>query len=286
MSVVRVFGQAVRILDELFVRDGITTTGYLQAMGLGSAIKILDDSGDEQFNAIYNGVSAVVFMANGINTIAFSTADGATLFYQDVTFNQDVSVSGNVNAGGNFVGDGDLTLAKAGGATITGQSTTGGFVTPLSVQAKNSAGTVVGSYGFSNQGLLSVANPSGLTVSFQLTSGWGRAPGWGTNAEVNKGTVTSTVTVDWKDGFAQKLTMTASTALTVTFAAPPLVSWLTLKVTYPAGGVSVPAITWPGTVKWAQGAQPTGTKTLGRTSVYRFYYDGTNYWGDAILNAG
>ena len=70
----------------------------------------------------------------------------------------------------------------------------------------------------------------------------------------------------------------------MSFTAPPNIGWVTLKVIYPASG-SVPAVNWPANVKWSQGAQPAGTKALGRATVYRFYYDGADYWGDAILTA-
>lgn len=215
----------------------------------------------------------VVFqVGNAANGLAPAwTINTATLA---IAFASDVSWAGQ-----------NLSGAHAGGVKITGQSTTSGLVTPLIIQAQNSAGTNVSAISFSNAGVITIVNNSGLTVPFVITAGSARAVAFGQLSENNKGTVTSAVTIDWAaDGASQRLTLTSATALTVTFTAPSVIGWFTLKVIYPASG-TVPAITWPATVRWEQGAQPTGTKTLGRATIYRFYFDGTNYWGDAILNA-
>jgi len=37
-------------------------------------------------------------------------------------------------------------------------------------------------------------------------------------------------------------------------------------------------VTWPATVKWSGGAQPTWVTTANAINIANFYYDGTNYW--------
>lgn len=168
-------------------------------------------------------------------------------------------------------------FAKAGGVTLVGQSTTSGIVTPLTIQAKNSAGTVVSALTFSNAGAITATNPSGLDIPFAISSGYVRVDGMCRATEVNKGTVTTSAAIDWTTGNTQVLTMTSGSALTLTFTAPPGVGWLTLRV-ITAGTIGV--ITWPAAVKWSGGTKLTPATTGGRTGVYRIFYDGTNYWAD------
>lgn len=107
----------------------------------------------------------------------------------------------------------------------------------------------------------------------------------GQAAESNVGTVTTAATVDWTaNGASQRLTLTSATNCTISMTAPSAVGWYTLKTISPPSG-TVPAITWPASVKWAGGKKPVQATTLGRANVQRFYWDGTNYWGDAIVNA-
>lgn len=94
------------------------------------------------------------------------------------------------------------------------------------------------------------------------------------DAEIaNTGT---TPTINWTNGNKQKATITAAT--TVTFTAPAGPSNLTLKIVNGGAG----AITWPATVKWPGGTEPTWTTT--GTDICSLYYDGTNYYGAAGLD--
>lgn len=129
------------------------------------------------------------------------------------------------------------------------------------------------------------ATQSSFSVSGSLAAGTVTySPNVGQSAEINKGTVGSTTTIYWASGACQRLTLTSATACTISMTAPLAIGWYTLKTISPASG-TVPAITWPATVKWASGTKPTQATTLGRANVQRFYWDGTNYWGDAIVNA-
>lgn len=176
-------------------------------------------------------------------------------------------------------------FAKAGGVTLSGQSTTSGLVVPLTIQAKNNSGTVVSSITFGSTGVMTVPNNSSLDIPLVVSGGSVRANGFGTSTEINKGTVTSSVSIDWAAGANQRLTLTTARNCTISFSSnPPTIGWVTLKTISPASG-TVPSITWPASVKWAAATKPAQATTLGRANVQRLYWDGTNYWGDAILNA-
>ena len=78
-------------------------------------------------------------------------------------------------------------------------------------------------------------------------------------------------TIDWTAGQKQKITITAATS--ITFTAPVGPCNLTLKIVN--GGTGT--ITWPATVKWPGGSEPSWT-TSG-TDIASFYFDGTDYYG-------
>jgi len=86
---------------------------------------------------------------------------------------------------------------------------------------------------------------------------------------------TTTQTIDWTAGQKQKTTITAATAMTFTAPAGPCN--LTLKVIN--GGLGT--ITWPATVKWPGGTEPSWTSS--GTDICSFYFDGTDYFGMAGL---
>ena len=88
----------------------------------------------------------------------------------------------------------------------------------------------------------------------------------------------TTQTVNWNSGQKQKTTITAATGMT--FTAPPGPCNLTLKIVNGGAGV----ITWPASVDWPGGTEPTWTTT--GTDICSFYYDGTTYFGMAGLAFG
>lgn len=93
--------------------------------------------------------------------------------------------------------------------------------------------------------------------------------------QLNKGTVGSTTSIDWRQGAYHTLQLTSATPLTVTFSnAPQGPGELWIKVTAPASG-SVPAITWPAAFK---NSPPKTVTTLGRFNLLKVFYDGSgNY---------
>ena len=95
------------------------------------------------------------------------------------------------------------------------------------------------------------------------------------DAEVANTTATA---INWTNGNKQSIAPTAATSPTYTFTAPDGPTNLTLKATN-LGAVT--AVTWPATVKWPGGTEPTWTSS--GTDIISFYYDGTNYYGSAGL---
>ena len=96
-------------------------------------------------------------------------------------------------------------------------------------------------------------------------------------AEVDNGNSSTSDTVDWGAGQKQKTTMTGN--CTYTFTAPDGPCNLMLKC---INDGTVRTITWPNTVKWPAATAPTFSGSS-LVDVIAFYYDGTNYYGQATL---
>ena len=97
--------------------------------------------------------------------------------------------------------------------------------------------------------------------------------------EIDNGNSSTADTIDWGAGLKQKSTLTAN--CTYTFTAPAGPCNLLLKVIQDATGSRT--VTWPASVKWAGGAAPTLTTAANAIDIVSFYYDGTNYFGQAGL---
>lgn len=91
------------------------------------------------------------------------------------------------------------------------------------------------------------------------------------------GTSGSAITIDWRNGNIQSLTLSA--ACVVTFIAPEGPADLRLILTISPAGAK--AVTWPNTVKWPGGIKPTHSTGSSAVDVVAFIYDGTNYYGTA-----
>lgn len=90
----------------------------------------------------------------------------------------------------------------------------------------------------------------------------------------NKGAVTATLPIDFRQSSFQSATLTNGTACTASISnAPQGPTLVALKIFAPAFGTS-PAITWPATFK---NGWPTTVTTLGRYNLLLGWYDGTNY---------
>ncbi len=97
------------------------------------------------------------------------------------------------------------------------------------------------------------------------------------NAEYDNG---NSDTIDWSVANKQKSTLTGN--VTFTFIAPYGPCNLVLKLVQ--DGTGERTVTWPATVKWAIGTKPTLTTTPNAIDIVSFYYDGTNYYGQASFN--
>lgn len=81
------------------------------------------------------------------------------------------------------------------------------------------------------------------------------------------------LTIDWTDGNYQKSTWTGN--VTFTFSAPASVATVTLQLTN--DGTGSYTVTWPGTVLWHAGTEPTWTTTASEMNIITCFYNGTNY---------
>ena len=100
-------------------------------------------------------------------------------------------------------------------------------------------------------------------------------------AELANGVSGAAFTVNWLSAQLQTLTLTAATVV-LTFTAPVGVGdGFLLRIVQDATGSR--KITWPATVKWVGGVAPTLTTTANAVDIVRFYWNGTNYYGQAAL---
>jgi len=99
-------------------------------------------------------------------------------------------------------------------------------------------------------------------------------------SEVDNGNSGAADTIDWTIGNKQKSTLTDD--CTFTFTDPSGPCNLVLKLIHEVSGGAL--VTWPDTVKWVDGVPPILTNEIGAIDIICFYYDGTNYFGTAVLN--
>ena len=99
--------------------------------------------------------------------------------------------------------------------------------------------------------------------------------------EENNGDSSTADTIDWGAKNKQKSTLTDN--VTYTFTDPDGPSNLLLRVIQ--GGAGSYVITWPANVKWPNGGStPTLSTTVGAIDIVAFYFDGTDYYGNATSN--
>ena len=85
------------------------------------------------------------------------------------------------------------------------------------------------------------------------------------------------ITINLASGSVFYLTLSTPTSVSITNPAPSgKVSSFLFKI---VGNGSVYIITWPTSVKWAEGVSPTPTSTSGKVDVYSFFtHDGGSTW--------
>jgi len=87
-------------------------------------------------------------------------------------------------------------------------------------------------------------------------------------------------TIDWKLGNKASITLTEN--VTFTFNAPSNPGNLILVMIQDSTGGRT--ATWPSNVKWVGGTAPTLSTAANAVDIIAFYFDGTNYYGQASLN--
>lgn len=98
-------------------------------------------------------------------------------------------------------------------------------------------------------------------------------------SEVDNGNSGAADTIDWGAGNKQKSTLTGN--CTFTFTAPDGPCNLVLKLVQ--DGTGSRTVTWPASVKWPAGTAPTLTTDAAAVDIITFYFDGTSYFGAALL---
>lgn len=101
-------------------------------------------------------------------------------------------------------------------------------------------------------------------------------------SEVDNGNSGSADTINWTVGNKQKSTLTDD--CTFTFSPEPGGPCnLILKLIQ--GGSGSYTVTWPGDVNWAGGVPPVLTTTVGAVDIISFYYDGSEFHGQVMLDS-
>jgi hypothetical protein len=99
-------------------------------------------------------------------------------------------------------------------------------------------------------------------------------------AEVDNGTPTTTLTIDWNSGQKQRVILGGN--VTFSFTDPPGPCNLMLKMSQDATPPRDPV--WPASVLWAGGAEPTWSVGASDVDIIAFYFDGTNYYAVGSLD--
>lgn len=89
----------------------------------------------------------------------------------------------------------------------------------------------------------------------------------------------STTSVVFRNGNIADIVLSSSTTLTFSNAA---VGTYIVKITQ--GGSGFNLVSWPANVLWSGGIIPTLTTAVGKTDIFTFVYDSTNYYGSYALN--
>ena len=92
-----------------------------------------------------------------------------------------------------------------------------------------------------------------------------------------------TTTIDWTAGNKFNFTFGAQDEVFTFSPAPSKPCNLLLKLVQDGVGNRV-VTTWPATVQWPSGTEPTLSTGANAVDIVSFYFDGTNYYGQSALN--
>lgn len=190
---------------------------------------------------------------------------GAALVAGDLPINAVVEViydgtNFQVIGGTQGIFPGSLGLLTIGTASVTSLSVTStATVGNLSVQTA----ATLASLSVTSTATIAAAASFGKEVYFDEV--------------VDNGNSSTADTIDWKVGNKQLSTLTG--ACTYTFTAPSGPANLVLKLIQGGSGSYNP--TWPASVKWVGGVEPSWSTAVSAVDIVTFFYDGTNYYGSA-----
>lgn len=168
----------------------------------------------------------------------------------------------NITASGTLT----ATTATIGAATASATITSCNVVTSAIVSNSLVARTTNANLGLSGNGTGDVEIATGLKIDTEAYF----------DAEIDDGNSGTADTIDWTTGNKHKSTVTGG--VTYTFTSPSGPANLILKLVN--GGSQT--ITWPGTVVWSGGTEPSWTAS--GTDIVAFYWDGSSYYGQGSLN--
>lgn len=126
---------------------------------------------------------------------------------------------------------------------------------------------------------LTLPDTDGAPFQFLQTDGGGRTS-WAHVNNVFAITYAANYSVDWNEGNIQTVTLTGD--ITFTFAnAIQGMKYIIFLTQGPPGGHLV---SWPATIRWRGGAQPTLTTTASKTDIVTMVYVNGQYFADTELN--
>lgn len=186
------------------------------------------------------------------------------------------------NANGTIALSTDLTNFVTGpGSAVSGNIATFNGTTGKIIQDGGKAlptGAIVGTTDTQTLSGKTLTSPS--IASPTITTQWNFGSNTAYFTEFDNGNSGTSDTINWTVSNKQRSTLTGN--VTFTFTAPGGPCNLVLVLIQDGTGSRL--VTWPASVKWAGGVAPTLTTTAGRVDIVSFYYNGTNYYGQAALN--
>lgn len=105
-----------------------------------------------------------------------------------------------------------------------------------------------------------------------------------TEGVVNLGLVTTSATLSLASGTVLSMTLTASTACTLTMPSPVMGKNFILYVRQAVGTGGYGYPVFPSSVRWPGGTNPTPTLAPNRLDIYSFFSDGVSWFGSYQLN--
>lgn len=242
----------------------------LNAKGTGN-IKLgtLEFDADQSIGA--GNDNHVLTYDNATGAISLEAATGLANVVEDTT----PQLGGMLDVNGNAIGDGTrelltfvedasavshIEIRNDSGTTPSIRSAGDGGDIDLAFQAKGTSGQIINSSE-------TKINLHSLLFSYVNLVGNG------------------TSTIQWQQGNLRRFTFGAQNE-TLTFNPPTALSNnvadLVLYVAQDAVGGRT--VTWPASVKWPGGTAPTLSTGANAVDIFRFFWDGTNYYGTYDLN--